>query len=77
MGNSFSDAAQRRTLDAEIRGDMVQRDLLENRGMLFHQVKIALFGRLKKKTLRSVHGNIESLLRDAPAEVLPLVGLLV
>ncbi len=60
--NSFPDTAQRGTLYAKVRGNMIQGNIVENIGVVFNEVQVSLFRRFKKKTFRSFHGDIESFL---------------
>lgn len=77
MRNSFSDPAERRPADAEIGGDLVKGNRIENIRMLLDQIEIALFRRQEQETLGPLHGQVEGHFGDQPAQALPLVGLAV
>ena len=56
---------------------MVQGNVVENIGMIIHQLKVTLLRCHKKKTFRPAHGDIKSHLGYQPAKAFPLVTLFV
>lgn len=72
-GNSFADATQGRSLYAQVRGNMIQRNRIEDVGLVLDEIEIAFFRGFENESFYARHYDVERFLRNQATGPFPFV----